>query len=149
MNASHEICALSREADKSAPFRHQGIIYYPGLTTRKMSEIMNLRYKYYILDFGVLTEHTLPEFKRCDHRVVITNVSMWKSAKLERFAKQLHKNNIPWNTLKTVGRDGTKSDYARLHADFGIQVEPMPVLKDPFRITSGCFHFFEEIMKGD
>ena len=114
-----------------------------------MSEILNLRYKYYILDFGVLTEHTLPEFLRCDRRVVVTDVSIWKSAKLERCAKQLQKNNTPWNTLKTVGRDGTKSDYARLRADFGIQAEPMPVLRDPLHITSGYFSFFEEIMKGD
>ena len=114
-----------------------------------MSEILNLRYKYYILDFGVLTEHTLPEFLRCDRRVVVTDVSIWKSAKLERFAKQLQKNNTPWNTLKTVGRDGTKSDFARLAADFGIQVEPMPFLKDPLRITSGSFSFFENIMNGE
>ncbi len=148
VNASHEICALSSKPDASASFKHQGVIYYPGLTTRKMSEILNLRYKYYILDFGMLTEHTFPEFMRCDRRVVVTDVSIWKSAKLERFAMQLKKNNTPWNTLKTVGRDGIKSDYARLRADFGIQVEPIPVLKNPFCITSGSFSFFEEIMKG-
>ena len=149
VNSSREISLLNKQTDFSTPFRHQGIFYYPGLTTRSMAEIMNLRYKYYILDFGVPNEHTFPEFMRCDHRIVVTNVSIWKSAELERFAKQMQKNNISWNTVKIIGRDGTKSDYARLHADFGVQAEPMPVLKDPFHITSGCFRFFEEIMKGE
>ena len=149
VNGSHEIGTLSRENDPSAPFRHQGVIYYPELTIRRMSEILSLNYKYYILDFGMLTTHTLPEFKHCDHRVVLTNVNTWKSLQINQFAQQLQKNNIPWDTVKTIGMGGIKNDYVRLYRDYRIRAVPMPVLKDPFHITSGCFRFFEEIMKGE
>lgn len=149
VNASHEISTLSRAHDPSASFRHQGVIYYPELTIRKATEILSLNYEFYILDFGALTTHTMLEFKRCDHRIVLTNVSIWKSLHINQFAQQLQKNNIPWDTVKTIGIGGIKNDYERLNRDYRIHAVPMPLLEDPFHITSGCFRFFEEIMKGD
>lgn len=114
-----------------------------------MSEILNLQYKYYILDFGLPTPHTLPEFLRCDHRVVLTSGSIWKAAQLDKFAQELQKNNIPWDRLQTISMGGIKKDYERLYKAYGIRAVSMPILNDPFHITSGNFSFFEKIMKGE
>jgi hypothetical protein len=44
---------------------------------------------------------------------------------------------------------GRKKDYERLYKVYGIRAIPMPILDDPFSITSGNFTFFEKIMKGE
>jgi hypothetical protein len=149
VNASHEICALSRERDTAAPFRHQGVTYYPDVTIRHIAEVTQLKYKFYILDFGRPTPHAFPEFLRCDHRIILTDTAIWKTAELDRFAAELQKNNIAWDTCKIVCMRGEKSDCARLSRIFGIQVISAPELRDPFHITSGQFPFFEKIMKGE
>jgi aromatic ring-opening dioxygenase LigB subunit len=114
-----------------------------------MSEVMQKHYKYAILDFGRPIPHTFPEFARCDHRIVLADSAIWKSDELDRFAKELEKNNIAWDTCRTVCMRGKKSDYARLSRDFGIHVISAPDLRDPFHITSNSFSFFEKILKGD
>jgi hypothetical protein len=140
---------LSNEHDPAAPFRHQGVVCYPDLTIRHMAEVMQLRYRYYVLDFGRPTPYTFPEFGRCDHRIVLTDTAIWKTAELDRFAAELQKNNIAWDTCKTVCMRGKKSDCARLARLYGIRLISAPDLKDPFHITSETFPFFEKIMKGE
>jgi hypothetical protein len=131
------------------PFRLQGVTYYPDLLVRQLPEVMQLRYRYYILDFGRPTPYTLPEFLRCDHRIILTDTAIWKTAELDRFAVELQKNNIAWDTCKIVCMRGTKSDCARLARIYGIRVISAPVLCNPFLLTSGTFRFFEDIMKGE
>jgi hypothetical protein len=149
VNAGNEIRALSNEQDPSAPFRHQGVVFYPDLTIRQLSEVKQKRYRYFILDFGRPTPHTLLEFAHCDHRIVLTDSAAWKSAELDRFAIELQKNNIAWDTCKTVCMRGKKSDFAHLNRTYGIRVISAPELRDPFHLTSEVFPFFEKLMKGE
>jgi hypothetical protein len=114
-----------------------------------MSEVTQLRYRYYILDFGRPTQHTFPEFARCDHRIVLTDTAIWKTAELDRFASELQKYHIAWNTCKTVCMREGKKDSAHLYSAYGIRVVTAPILSDPFHITSGQFPFFEKILKGE
>jgi hypothetical protein len=80
---------------------------------------------------------------------VITDTAIWKTAELDRFAAELQKNNIAWDTCKTVCMRGKKSNCAQLARHYGIRVISAPELRDPFHITSGTFPFFEKIMKGE
>jgi hypothetical protein len=49
----------------------------------------------------------------------------------------------------TVSLGGIKENYEWLYKDYGIRAIPMPILNDPFHITSGNFQFFEKLMKGE
>jgi hypothetical protein len=147
VNASHEIASLSGEADPSAAFRRQGVVYYPSLTVRRISEVTQQRFKYYILDFGRPTPHTFPEFLRCDHRIILTDTAIWKTAELDRFFLEFQKYNTAWNTFKMVCLRGTEEGCANLYKRCGVRVISAPFLGNPFHITSGQFSFFETILK--
>ena len=43
----------------------------------------------------------------------------------------------------------TRLEFLHCYKQYGIRVDPAPLLCDPFHITSGCFHFFEQLMKGE
>jgi hypothetical protein len=149
VNASHAICTLSNDTESSAPFHHQGVVYYPDLTIRRVPEVIQQRYKYCILDFGRPTARTFPEFLHCDHRIVLTDTAIWKTTELDRFVLDLQKNNIAWDTCKTVCMRGTRQGSLNLYRVYGIRVISAPILSDPFHITSGQFSFFEKLMKGE
>ena len=140
---------LSKKADSTASFRHQGIIYYPDMTIRRLSESDRQQYQHCILDFGCPTSYMLPEFIRCNRKLLLMNVSIWKDPQLEKFALQLQRYHISWDHRKIIGMGGNKKDYERLSKLYGIHAVPMPYLEDPFYITSKKFSFFEQIMKGE
>ena len=89
MNASHEIALLNKRGkasnDSKLYFRKKGVDYYPDVTIRKMTELLHRDYEYSILDFGVLTPHTRLEFLHCDKRIVLCNVSPWKTPQFDKF----------------------------------------------------------------
>lgn len=91
INSSHEIAALSSKKDPTIPFRCNGVSYYPEITLRQLREQLHLQHKYKILDFGVLTPYSFPEFVRCDYCIVLTNVSIWKDRQLLQFIEELKK----------------------------------------------------------
>ena len=150
LNASHAVAAFSPESDLTIPFRHQGVSYYPEITIRCLAELKQLPYKYKILDFGVLTPYTLPEYVHCDYHVVLTNAGIWKTRQLEQFLQQIGKN-IGKDQLKNysflcVGK--SEKNFRRIYKAYGIRVHPVPFLENPFHISSDYFGFFENIWKG-
>lgn len=64
------------------------------VTLRQLREQLHLQHKYKILDFGVLTPYSFPEFVRCDYCIVLTNVSIWKDRQLLQFIEELKKTNL-------------------------------------------------------
>lgn len=110
---------------------------------------MKQQYQYCILDFGYPTSYMLPELIRCNRKVLLLNVSLWKAPQLEKFALQLQRYHLSWDDLKIIGMGGINKDYERLYRNYGIHAVPMPSLEDPFHITSKEFRFFEQIMKGE
>ena len=110
MNASHEIALLNKREeatlDSKLYFRKKGVDYYPDLTIRKMTELLHRDYEYSILDFGVLTPHTRPEFLHCDKRIVLCNVSPWKTTQFDKFVHKLKKYKVPLEEVKFVNAYG-------------------------------------------
>lgn len=112
---------------------------------------MQSKHKFHVLDFGVLTPYTLPEFARCDLQIVLTNISCWKEKQLVQFLQ---------NKKTTMRKDrtecifflcwgATKDNQKRIERTYGIRVIPVPFLENPFQVSSKHFRFFEQIWKGD
>jgi hypothetical protein len=112
-------------------------------------EVTQLPYKYFILDFGKPTSYMFPEFLHCDHRIVLTDTAIWKTAELDRFASELQKYNRTWDTCTIICTRGRVLNDAYLYKTYGIRVISAPLLGDPFHITSEQFLFFENLMKGE
>lgn len=116
-----------------------------------MPELMHLRHKYKVLDFGVLTPYTLPEFKRCDQQIVLTNISCWKTKQLDQFLQNqkitIRKDRTECILFLCWG--ATKDNQKQIQRAYGIRVIPVPFLENPFQVSSKHFQFFEQIWKGD
>ena len=140
MNASHEIALLNKREeatlDSKLYFRKKGVDYYPDLTIRKMTELLHRDYEYSILDFGVLTPHTRPEFLHCDKRIVLCNVSPWKTTQFDKFVHKLKKYKVPLEEVKFVNAYGDmiKKNQEQIYKQYGIRVEPAPLLCNPFQL---------------
>lgn len=151
VNSSHEIAALSSKKDPTIPFRCNGVSYYPEITLRQLREQLHLQHKYKILDFGVLTPYSFPEFVRCDYCIVLTNVSIWKDRQLLQFIEELKKTNLGKDyktNVRFMSMGNLKKDRKRVETSYGIRVIPVPFLENPFQVSSHDFGFFEQIWKG-
>lgn len=151
VNSSHEIAALSSKKDQTIPFRCNGVSYYPEITLRQLREQLHLQHKYKILDFGVLTPYSFPEFVRCDYCIVLTNVSIWKDRQLLQFIEELKKTNLGKDyktNVRFMSMGNLKKDRKRVETSYGIRVIPVPFLENPFQVSSHDFGFFEQIWKG-
>lgn len=134
VNSSHEIASLSSKKDPTIPFRCNGVSYYPEITLRQLREQLHLQHKYKILDFGVLTPYSFPEFVRCDYCIVLTNVSIWKDRQLLQFIEELKKTNLGKDyktNVRFMSMGNLKKDRKRVETSYGIRVIPVPFLENP------------------
>ncbi|MCM1105402.1 MAG: hypothetical protein NC355_00525 [Blautia sp.] len=148
MNASHEIRALAGRPDHGSSFRHQRIEYYPDMTLSYAQKILAGHYRYYVLDFGCPGPHTLREFDKCDHRLIIGCAGAWKATQYRKFVEHTINNPYREEDYLYIGNFmGCKNDIELLSHAFGARVIPMPYLSDPFHVASSYFGFFEDILR--
>ena len=56
-------------------FRIHDVDYYPATGRDEFPALLNLGYRYLVLDFGSLSEADLTEFLRCDKKIIIGSVA--------------------------------------------------------------------------
>lgn len=149
MNATHQIVLLHTSSECKTVFRHQGVLYYPDLTLRTMTDVLHKACTYSIIDFGVPTPDTFREFLACDLRIVVCHASIWKSNSVDRFVQQLHKINLSRKAVAITSFCGNRKDLERLIHKYHFPVYQEPFLKNPFHINSDNFIFFEQLLKGE
>lgn len=149
MNTSHEIRALAGRPDAGTCFHHQRVVYFPDMTVSSAQEIVNRRFRYYVLDYGCPNPHTFPSFLGCDHMLVVGSASPWKTAQYQKFMEQARRCRFREEDCLYMGNfTGITKDLRLLSRDLGIRVIPVPYFPNPFRVTSSCFGFFNEILSG-
>lgn len=78
-------------------FRLHGVDYYPNLAPDAVPRLLNMGYDYLILDLGSLNESAAAEFLRCDRKIVLGSLALWKAWSYEEFL-----NNL--TALQTLGK---------------------------------------------
>lgn len=78
-------------------FRLHGVDYYPNLAPDAVPRLLNMGYDYLILDLGSLNESAAAEFLRCDRKIVLGSLALWKAWSYEEFS-----NNL--TALQTLGK---------------------------------------------
>ena len=66
-------------------FRLHGVDYYPNLAPDAVPRLLNMGYDYLILDLGSLNESAAAEFLRCDRKIVLGSLALWKAWSYEEF----------------------------------------------------------------
>lgn len=148
LNTTNEIHLLNPKLKHmKEKFQFMGIDFFPNVTLLDISDILNLKYQYFILDFGVLNTYTAKEFNRCQARIAICDHAKWKKNLIEDF---LHNkeiwNNSSWDNLILTGKMN-KNQCRHFRLEHGRNIIPIPTIPNPFQLTSEVFDFFEQLLK--
>ncbi|MCI8390701.1 MAG: hypothetical protein HFI35_08490 [Roseburia sp.] len=127
-------------------FRLDGVDYYPHASGNTVPILLNRGYDCLILDTGRPEESVLTEFLRCDRKLVIGSLAVWKAWKYEAF---LHKLRTfadlgeGFSYLVQAGNEKSISDFSKSHP---LSMRQVPFIKNPFRIEKDRFLFLEELL---
>ncbi len=131
--------------DRVFHFRLHGVDYYPNLAPDAVPRLLNMGYDYLILDLGSLNESAAAEFLRCDRKIVLGSLALWKTWSYEEFFKQFDSfTNLGegYHYLVQVGTFQNHSVFqAALHIHAGGSVH-----QNPFHIEKEHFLFFDILL---
>lgn len=103
-------------------------------------------YDYLILDLGSLNESAAAEFLRCDRKIVLGSLALWKAWSYEEFFKQFDSfTNLGegYHYLVQMGTFQNHSVFSRQHS---ISMQEVPFIKNPFHIEKEHFLFFDILL---
>lgn len=126
-------------------FRLRRITFYKNRSLQGIPEIVGDQYNCVILDLGTdMTKHK-SEFLRCDKKVVVGSLAIWKQQSLEKFISNYGhiKNSEQWIyvfpfTTNRLLKEAVKKLDKKI---YGIPYEP-----DPFLLSEEMIHFFQRIL---
>lgn len=126
-------------------FRLGRITFYKNTNMHKIPEIIGASYDCVILDLGTDMVKYKSEFLRCDKKVVVCSLAIWKQHELANFINNhLHiKNSEQWIyvspfTTNQIRKEAVKKLKRNIH---GIPYEP-----DPFYLSDEMVLFFQKIL---
>lgn len=139
-----DISELS-EAKGTSMFKKCKIHIYPHATKMTLDAIAR-DYDVFILDMGVLHKGLLPEYLRCDLRLVIGDLSIWRQHHILNWIElygsldQVHPEatRILGNGIGTW-KEPTK-DLSKHISEF------IPNIPNPFQLTSSEWSIFEALL---
>ena len=123
-------------------FQLHGVDYYPRISDSRIPELLNQGYDYLILDVGALDEANVPEFLRCDRKLVLGSLATWKLWKYEAFFQHFDSINLGegFDFLVQMGMYEHARRFSRAHH---ITMSQIPFIQNPFRIEKELFPFLE------
>ena len=123
---------------------HQ-IHYYKNIKENKLAEIIGLGYECIVLDLGIDLNKMKKEFIRCDRKIVITSLAIWKVKELENFmAKtELIRDKIEFNFGVPLINNKIVKGFSKENklTMFSIPYEP-----DPFALSNDTIKLFQRII---
>lgn len=148
LNATDEISNLCKDSYRDY-FLYCGITIYPNVTFTALSEISSPSYEYLVLDMGIIHPNIYSEYFRNDLCILLGSICPWKSREYYMFLEELKKYNKKyWDKVWCFGSFGIKEHTRLFQKHYHYHLETYPYLENPFRLTSGDWHFYERLIKG-
>lgn len=121
------------------------VTFYKNRNLHGLPEIVGDKYDCVILDLGTDMVKNKSEFLRCDKKIVISSLAVWKMHELERFvSNNAHVKNskqwiyaIPFSQSKPL-KEGIKKLQRKI---YGIPYEP-----DPFILSDEVIRLFQKFI---
>ena len=147
-NPTKEIHLLNPDSDKKR-FSYKGIEIFSSITLSTIDEILIQDYAFFVLDFGLLNTYTVTEFKRCSLKLCICSLLPWKSQQLSGTLLLLEQEykNYQREVMFLESTENNKENPKCVSSRCGIKVSPLPILSNPFQITSNEFMFFKSLLE--
>lgn len=146
VNGSGQAARLNGN-DRSA-FSLQGVDYYPETTSAHIPEILTRNYRWIILDLGLPGRSYMPEFERCDIRLMLVDGSPWHLEEAEQGLSDFLDHREGRGEITLLGNPWPQKKLqtgSKLHQFPHLQV---PYISDPFLIFPRDFWIFEKILTG-
>lgn len=125
-------------------FTHRRVTFYKNRNLLNIPEIIGGQFECIILDMGTDIVKNKSEFLRCDKKIVVSSLAVWKRQELNKFIlNTAHINNceqwiyaIPFTTNKEI-KEALKKQRKKLYA--------VPYEPDPFYLTKEVIQLFQRL----
>ncbi|MFU0825965.1 MAG: SAM-dependent methyltransferase [Lachnoclostridium sp.] len=126
-------------------FRLGRITFYKNLNLQKIPEVVGGSYDCVILDLGTDMAKHKGEFLRCDKKVVVCSLAIWKQHELENFINNsMHiQDSNQWIYVSPFTTTRIRKEAVKKlgRTIYGIPYEP-----DPFFLSEEMILFFQKIL---
>lgn len=144
LNSTNQIHTLSHTHEKPS-FLYKGVVFYPNITVTSLPEILHMDYRYFILDMGVLTTHSIPEFLRCNKSFLVCSPSKWRCSQIkEKIEFLFHQQQQNCFSL-IMNLTEKESTFTYFFHDYERFV--FPYILNPFHLEPHNFHALSLLLK--
>jgi hypothetical protein len=128
------------------PFEIFKINYYPGVTREQYIKICNMGYECIVTDFGYGYRKSMEDFLRCDKKIVLGSINLWKYKKFVEFLEYI--KNFPGVGNWLFLLSGDEEDIKQIQAKYSIQTMNKKFFQNPYHIAEKEAEYYEKILHG-
>lgn len=132
---------------KENPFEIFKIRYYPDTAKGEYAKICNMGYDCIITDFGFRYQKSMEDFLRCDRKIVLGSINLWKYKKYLEFRE--YTKNFPGVGNWLFILSGDEDDIRMIRAKHNIEVQEKEFFLNPYKITNIEAAYYETILAGN
>ena len=126
-------------------FNVHRVTYYKNVKEQEIAEIVGNDYDCVVLDLGTDFNKGKNEFLRCDRRIVVSSLTIWKKQELEKFiVNTCHiKYSDQWTyVIPFVQSKDIKKAAKELHRE----IYEIPYEPDPFALSTDTIQLFQKLI---
>lgn len=149
MNEDQEFCDIRScyygENYEGNPFELFKVNYYPGVTKGEYARICNMGYDVVITDFGSSYNRIMEDFLRCDKKIVVGSINLWKYRKYLEFMEYV--KNFPGMGSWTFLLSGDEQDIRMIQTKHGTKALEKKFFSNPYVVTQMEAGYYERILE--
>lgn len=126
------------------PFEIFKINYYPGVTKSQYVNICNMGYDNIVTDFGNEYRKSMEDFLRCDKKIVLGSINLWKYKKYLEFYEYI--KNFPGVGNWLFILSGDEEDLRHIKAKHEIETLSKEFFANPYHISKKEVEYYEKIL---
>lgn len=126
------------------PFEIFKIHYYSGVTKAQYSKICNMGYDCIVTDFGFDYQKAMEDFLRCDKKIVMGSVNLWKYQKYLEFYE--YAKSFPGIGKWLFLLSGDEDDIKMIRVKHNIEVMNKKFFMNPYGISETEAVYYEAIL---
>lgn len=132
------------ESDENI-FKIHKVIYYKSVQEKKIGEIIGDNYDCILLDFGSEFLKGKNEFLRCDKKIVLSSMALWKRQELEKFIEKTSsiKNSDQWTYIIPFAKGNDVKQYSKEFQRLFLEMSYEP---DLYKLSEATIHLFQRLI---
>lgn len=109
----------------------------------EMASILNEPYGYFVIDMGSEWRENKDEFLRSDRKLLLGSLAEWRRKQFVTAAEELRRAG---SGIMGMAFLGLEEDTKYFGKKYGMDLVPVPVIRDPFALTRQQFAFLQTVI---